>query len=64
MILLSAWVVLAPGGHELGEMVGPEDGGVTGQVVEAKHQRARIRQTFFAYFMLVLYSTITGFALY
>jgi hypothetical protein len=38
MNLLSAWVVLAPGGHELGEVVGPEDGGVTGQVVEAKHQ--------------------------
>jgi hypothetical protein len=38
MNLLSARVVLAPGGHELGEVVGPEDGGVTGQVVEAKHQ--------------------------
>jgi hypothetical protein len=38
MNLLSAWVVLAPGGHELGEVVGPEDGGVPGQVVEAKHQ--------------------------
>jgi hypothetical protein len=38
MNLLSAWVVLAPGGDELGEVVGPEDGGVTGQVVEAKHQ--------------------------
>jgi hypothetical protein len=57
MNLLSAWVVLAPGGDELGEVVGPEDGGVPGQVVEAKHQRARIRQAFFVYFMLVLYGT-------
>ncbi len=38
MNLLSAWVVLAPGGHELGEVMGSEDGGITGQVVEAKHQ--------------------------
>ena len=28
-------VVLAPGGDELGEVVGAKDGGVSGQVVEA-----------------------------
>ncbi len=54
MNLLSAWVVLAPGGHELGEVMGPEDGGVPGQVVEAKHQGAGIRPAFFVYFMLVM----------
>ena len=35
--LLSEGVVLAPHGDELAEMVGSEDGGVPGEVVEAVH---------------------------
>ena len=34
---LTTRVVLAPGGDELGEVVGAKDGGVSGQVVEVIH---------------------------
>ena len=40
MHLLSARIVLAPGGHELREVVGAEDRRVAGQVVETKQSSA------------------------
>ena len=55
--LLSAGVVFAPGGDELGEVVGAEDGGVPGQVVETVNNTTKFKFKIFTAFDRNLFRT-------